>query len=193
MARILLILTFTLMILSSLLNPEIVAAQTTEETEAMSQGEEGTQGNTQTQTQPSAPIIDNTGIVYPRQDLDNFGLSSLGESTGLGEGLKGSTLGKDATRKSNLEVNKPRQKKESEQDAEESAEESDTGSSEFESVSESTQVGYTSPGKREGLFTWKDQNGVVHVTNDLGSVPVKYQAQIIEESQKAKSEESLEP
>ncbi len=195
MPRILLIITtITLMTLISLLTPEIVTAQTTGGTEATGQGGESTsQGNPPTQAQPNTPVIDNTGIVYPREDLDNFGLSSLGKTTGLGEGLKGSTLGKDANRKSNLEVNKPRQKKESEQNAEESVGESDTGSSEIESVSESTPIGYTSPGKREGLFTWKDQNGVVHVTNDLGSVPVKYQAQIIEESQKAKSEESLEP
>ncbi|HEX9831098.1 MAG TPA: hypothetical protein VGA94_05370 [Thermodesulfobacteriota bacterium] len=194
MGRLDLIIIIGLMTFISFFTPEIVIAQTTEGTEAPAQGgETTTQGNTDPQAQPNAPVIDNTGIVYPREDLDNFGMSSLGESTGLGGREERSTLDRETKRKSNLEVNKPREKKMSEEAAEETSEETDTGSSEIESDSESSPIGYTSPGKTAGLFTWRDENGVVHVTNDLGSVPTKYQEQIIKESEKAETEESFEP
>ncbi len=193
MGRIGLIIIIAFITIISFLSPEIVTAQTTEETEAPAQGGEATsQGTNTPQAQPNTPVIDNTGIVYPREDLDNFGLSSLGKTTGLGERQEGSTLGRDAKRKSNLEVNKPREKK-SEEAAEETGEETGTGSSEIESASESTPIGYTSTGRKDGLFTWKDEKGVMHVTNDLGSVPAKYQDQIIKEYEKAGSEELAEP
>ncbi|MBI2486131.1 MAG: hypothetical protein HYW01_04065 [Deltaproteobacteria bacterium] len=191
MGRVDLIIIIVFITFISFLTPEIVTAQTTGGAE---EGSETTsQGTNAPQAQPNTPVIDNTGIVYPRENLDNFGMSSLNKTTGLGGREEGSTLGRDAKRKSNLEVNKPREKKKGEEAAEETGQETDTGSSEIESDSESAPIGYTSPGRKDGLFTWKDENGVVHVTNDPGSVPAKYRDQIIKESEKAESEELSEP
>ncbi|MEZ4546442.1 MAG: hypothetical protein R3B51_01375 [Thermodesulfobacteriota bacterium] len=38
------------------------------------------------------------------------------------------------------------------------------------------------PGVRGSLFTWTDENGVLHATNDLGQVPIKYQVEALENS-----------
>lgn len=151
--------------------------QTTAETEP-------SQGTDIPQSAPNYPIIDNAGIVYPREDLDPFGYSTLGGTSGLGDREDTSTLGTDTRRKSNLEVNKPREpKKSGEESAGETEEQVGTGFTEPEPDSEPQSIGYTSPARKGGLYTWKDENGVVHVTNDLGSVPLKYQDQVIKKSQ----------
>jgi hypothetical protein len=193
MGRLDVIIIIGLITFISFMTPEIVSAQTTEGTEVPAQdGETTTQGSTEPQAQPNAPIIDNTGMVYPREDLDNFEMSSLGKSTGLGGREERSTLERETKRKSNLEVNRPRQKNAGEEPAQETNDETDGSSSEVQYDSESP-IGYTSPSKSSGLFTWKDENGVVHVSNDLGSVPTKYQEQIIKESEKGETDESFEP
>ncbi|MCI0480687.1 MAG: hypothetical protein L0213_03760, partial [Candidatus Dadabacteria bacterium] len=38
------------------------------------------------------------------------------------------------------------------------------------------------PGVRGGLFTWTDEQGVLHATNDIGQVPIKYQVEALENS-----------
>ena len=150
--------------------------QTTGETEP-------SQGTELPQSAPNYPIIDNAGIVYPREDLDPFGYSTLGGTSGLGDREDTSTLGTDTRRKSNIEVNKPRERKSVEEVTGATEEQTETGFTEPETASEPQSIGYTSPGRKGGLYTWKDENGVVHVTNDLGSVPLKYQDQVIKESQ----------
>jgi hypothetical protein len=150
--------------------------QTTGETEP-------SQGTDIPQSAPNYPIIDNAGIVYPREDLDPFGYSTLGGTSGLGDWEDTSTLGTDTKRKSNIEVNKPRERKTVEEVTGATEEQTETGFTEPEPDSEPQSIGYTSPARKGGLYTWKDENGVVHVTNDLGSVPLKYQDQVIKESQ----------
>jgi hypothetical protein len=39
-----------------------------------------------------------------------------------------------------------------------------------------------SPGVKRGLFTWTDENGVLHATNNLGHVPIEYQIKALENS-----------
>jgi len=34
------------------------------------------------------------------------------------------------------------------------------------------------------VFTWMDDNGILHVTNDLGTIPPEHQKQVLEESNK---------
>jgi hypothetical protein len=153
--------------------PGLGITQMTEGTGAVNRGSETTvQG---TQNQPNAPYIDSSGIVYPRENLDPFGLSTIGESTESGQREAGSTFGRETKRKSNLEVNKPRGKEK----GEETTAEEGAPSTEREAGSEPVEGGYTTPGKRGVLYTWRDEKGVVHVTNDLGSVPPKYQDQML--------------
>jgi hypothetical protein len=150
--------------------------QTTGETEP-------SQGTEIPQSAPNYPIIDNAGIVYPRENLDPFGYSTLGGTSGLGNREDTSTLGAETKRKSNIEANKPRERKNLEESTGVTEEQTETAFTESEPAPEPQSVGYTSPSRKGGLYTWKDENGVVHVTNDLGAVPLKYQDQVIKESQ----------
>ncbi len=168
------VIVFTIVISFSSLRSAF--GQTTGETEP-------SQGTEITQSAPNYPIIDNAGIVYPREDLDPFGYSTLGGTSGLGNREDTSTLGTDTRRKSNIEVNKPRERKSLEEETGATEEQTETGFTESEPASELQSIGYTSPARKGGLYTWKDENGVVHVTNDLGSVPLEYQDQVIKESQ----------
>jgi hypothetical protein len=168
------VIIFTIVISFSSLTSSF--GQTTGETEP-------SQGTDIPQSAPNYPIIDNAGIVYPRENLDPFGYSTLGGTSGLGDREDTSTLGTDTRRKSNIEVNKPRERKSVEEETGATEEQMETGFTEPEPASEPQSIGYTSPARKGGLYTWKDENGVVHVTNDLGSVPLKYQGQVIKESQ----------
>ncbi|HEX3036653.1 MAG TPA: DUF4124 domain-containing protein [Thermodesulfobacteriota bacterium] len=174
-----------------------VVAQTTESTEVTPQGSETTsqtglpsQVTNTPQSQPDAPIIDNSGIVYPRENLDPFGMSTLGSPTDSGFRKDTSTLGTGTRRKSNLEINKPRERKaiEEEIQEEEAIQEETTFETDTEESAES--ISSFSPGRVGEIYKWVDKNGVLHVTNDLGSVPAEYRQQVMNRSQES---EGVEP
>lgn len=136
---------------------------------------------------------------FPQKDLNNFELSTLG-SKGLGERKEGSTLGGGTKQKSNVEVNKPKEKKETEgaaaQGGTESGVETNTataGTGETSQVNsnERTETLSTSLNKSSGLYTWKDRNGMVHVTNNIGSVPAEYQEQTINRTENVKNKKEV--
>lgn len=137
---------------------------------------------TETQTSPDAsePIINIQEQPYkyyywPEEDLNNFGLSSMGNGKG------GTSLGRSSERKSNLEVNAPREPEEEQRDGAESKE--DAGS-EPDSVT-APDYGYettgapedtsASPASRNPIYKWVDDKGTLHITNNLGDVPPEYQ------------------
>ncbi|MGQ0793986.1 MAG: DUF4124 domain-containing protein [Deltaproteobacteria bacterium] len=137
---------------------------------------------------PDAPVIDNNGLVLPRKDLDNFEMSTLG-SNGLADNKKRSTLSRNAERKTNAEVNKPREKTDPAPAEEFAVDETpyepveDTTGASEEYYEQSSALGGSGQAARLGkYFKWVDDNGVVHVTDDLGSVPLKYQEQIIKDA-----------
>ena len=157
-------------------------AQTTDNSETTSQTETPPQVNNTPQSQPNYPVIDNNGIVHPTEDLNPFGMSTLGSSTDSGLRKEGSTLSTDTKRRSNLEVNKPREKKATEEQTVQEDSTFDTGVEEstedpFESASS------LSSGRSGNLYKWVDKNGVLHVTNDLGSIPSEYRQQVMNEPQ----------
>jgi hypothetical protein len=140
---------------------------------------------------------------FPPQNLDNFELSTLGNK-GLGERKQGSTLGVGTKQKNNEELNKPREKKETEgtagQAGIESGVETNAGTAGLEETplvnsNQTNEALSTSINKGSGLYTWKDKNGVVHVTNNLGSIPTEYREQTLNKtvSGKGKSKEVPEP
>lgn len=105
---------------------------------------------------------------WPDENLNPFGMSTLGNEGG------GSTFGKSTERPSNLQVNPPMQEQmqnqENVDDGTNNAPLEDTLSSE-----ESTSVGSPSaPANKRPMYKWVDDDGVIQVTNDLGSVPPKY-------------------
>jgi hypothetical protein len=105
---------------------------------------------------------------WPDENLDPFGMSTLGNEGG------GSTFGKSRERPSNLQVNPPMQEKmqdeENVEDVTNNIPVEDTLSSQ-ESISiDSPSI----PAKKGPIYKWVGDNGVIQVTNDLGSVPTKY-------------------
>lgn len=132
----------------------------------------GTQNPAVLQEQPDFPNY----MVYPSEDLNPFGLSTIDKSAEMDYRDDSSTLGVSSKRPSNLEVNAPREKlplKEGEEAGEEEIE--DIGLS-------SESVSSVSSGKSGKVYTWKDDKGVLHVSNNLGSVPIEYQQQVVTET-----------
>ena len=130
-------------------------------------------------------------IVTPREDLNNFGLSTMSESEDIDYRDGVGTLGTTEKRQSNLEVNaelkrrrmereKAKQKSEEEKNKPKAGESSKAtgGPPSLKAVGNAD----ISPGVKRGLFMWRDENGVLHATNDLGHVPMEYQLQAIENS-----------
>ncbi|MFI5322561.1 MAG: hypothetical protein ACHQ6U_03285 [Thermodesulfobacteriota bacterium] len=121
------------------------------------------------------------------------------KSTGIDYRKGAGTLGTSEQRASNVEVNAALQKKRDERlkAAQEAKTKSaaNTAAEEGEQQipseeippSQGPQLGDTAkelemPGVRGGLFTWTDDQGVLHATNDIGQVPIKYQMKAIQGS-----------
>lgn len=140
----------------------------------------GNRTETQTSTDPSEPIIDIEEQPYkyyywPDEDLNNFGLSSMGSGQG------GTTLGRSSERKSNLEIN-PRGKPEPEkEDDQQVSEEEDENAETILSAptTEETETGSdystSNPPSDSPIYKWVDNEGNLHITNNIGDVPLKYQ------------------
>ncbi|HSE84324.1 MAG TPA: hypothetical protein VLB01_07235 [Thermodesulfobacteriota bacterium] len=165
-----------------------VFAQTSESTdssETATQTETPSQVSNSPQTQPNYPVIDNKGIVHPTENINPFGMSTLGSSTDSGFRKDTSTLSNNTRRRSNLEVNKPREKKVLEETQEETDLEEttfDTGME--EPIEEPVEPAPSlSSGRSGNLYRWVDKNGVLHVTNDIGSIPAEYRQQVVSEPQ----------
>ena len=148
---------------------------------------------------PPVPADFPSYIVTPSEDLNPFDLSTMQKSseTNFRDGT--GTLGTTVERQSNIEVNEALQKKR--QERMKAAEEArannlqtpeDTEGEGAPSAEEITPAGppqlgdsardLDTPGVRGGLFTWTDEQGVLHATNDIGQVPIKYQVEALENS-----------
>lgn len=145
--------------------------------EGKAQSEEG---ETAPAEQQKPVVIEQPAYEYfywPDEDLNNFGLSSMGG------GKRGTTMGSESERKSNIEVNASlKSRKEKASDSEEApqpgAAVEETGNPEpYESTSE-----VRPPASKSRMYEWVDDKGVTHFTNNIGDVPVEYQQQYLEES-----------
>ncbi len=109
---------------------------------------------------------------WPDENLNPFGMSTLGDDEG------GSTFGKSNKRRSNLQVNPPMQEQMPDEESVDDVS-NDIPFEETRSPQESFSIGSPPTGAKKGpLYKWVDDNGVIQVTNDLGSVPAKYLDQI---------------
>ena len=115
---------------------------------------------------------------WPEEDLNNFGLSTLGE------GKSGSTLGDKSKRTSNVEANEylksrkdERQKRKAEtQKPEESKRTAGQNGPDEEALAPPESA--VPSGKP--IYEWRDEDGTLHITNDLGNIPPEYQDQLYE-------------
>lgn len=138
-------------------------------------------------------------IVTPSEDLNPYDLSTMQKSTETNYRTGTGTLGTTVERSSNIEVNQALQKKREERQkaAQEAQAKSAVkpGEEEGEQIpageeitpAQEPQLGDSAksletPGVRGGLFTWTDEKGVLHATNDIGQVPIEYQIKAIESS-----------
>lgn len=137
-------------------------------------------------------------IVTPSEDLNPYNLSTMQKSSETDYRDGAGTLGTSVDRQSNLEVNEALQQKKQERikaaaeakakQAKEEAESQAEGAPPRDvSPADIPELGDSSadletPGVRGGLFTWTDDQGVLHATNDIGQVPIKYQVEAIENS-----------
>lgn len=111
---------------------------------------------------------------WPEENLDNFGLSTLGQGQG------GSTLGKSLKRKSNIEVNSPKEPAEDE-NGEPGEGETNTKllpPDDSGYIDESLTRGPPSVPSESEFYEWVDEEGNVHITNNLGDVPPQYREEI---------------
>lgn len=103
---------------------------------------------------------------WPDEDLNNFGLSSMGQGT---------TMGKTPERKSNLEANpvKPKPTPAPGDEEEISPDEAiDSG------TSAEPDAGRQTGASGAAFYKWVDEKGELHITNNIGEVPLEYQQQI---------------
>ena len=128
------------------------------------------------QGQPDFPDY----MVTPRDSLNPFGLSTMSGSKDVDYRDSAGTLGTTTKRPSNIEINRPK-----EQIPKESADESNQGSEDSfiqADVVNKPPSSTSSKNEHERLYRWTDEEGVLHVTNDLGTVPPKYQEQAVRQS-----------
>lgn len=118
-------------------------------------------------------------IIYPGDDLNQFENTRLKETkTDYRKGQ--STLNPKITRKSNAEVNAEIEKRRAERlealEKENAEAEDEQNTNTQDSAGSADNTNFDTPGT-SALFTWKDKDGILHVTDDLYSVPPEYRDQ----------------
>lgn len=112
-------------------------------------------------------------FYWPEEDLNNFGLSTMGQ------GKSGSTLGEKSRRTSNVEANA--YLKSSKEDKAETIDNTVPAKKPVEPIyTEPVEKPSAHPASDKPIYEWRDENGTLHMTNDLGKVPPEYQDQIYE-------------
>ena len=118
-------------------------------------------------------------IIYPEYDLNQFENSSL-RRTKTHNRYGQSTLNPKITQKSNAEVNAEIEKRRAERlealEKENAEAEDEQNTNTQDSAGSADNTNFDTPGT-SALFTWKDKDGILHVTDDLYSVPPEYRDQ----------------
>jgi hypothetical protein len=118
-------------------------------------------------------------IIFPGDDLNQFENTRLKETkTEFRQGQ--STLTPKLTRKSNAEVNAEIEKRRAERlealEKENAEAEDEQNTNTQDSAGSADNTNFDTPGT-SALFSWKDKDGILHVTDDLYSVPPEYRDQ----------------
>ena len=118
-------------------------------------------------------------IIYPENNLNQFENTRLKETkTEFRHGQ--STLNPKITRRSNAEVNAEIEKRRAERlealEKENAEAEDEQNTDTQDSAGSADNTNYDTPGT-SALYSWKDKDGILHVTDDLYSVPPEYRDQ----------------
>ncbi len=111
-------------------------------------------------------------IVVPYKNLDLYEKSTLNSRFGRYRDTS-STLGSREKRRSNVELNKPLEKKEEEAKEEgvEEGEELIPPAAELATTLNKPPAAPAGVSKSGTFYQWVDENGVVHITNNISLVP----------------------
>lgn len=119
----------------------------------------------------AGPLIKNSGIVRPLENLDVFQYSNLGSN--------GSTFGEKVERRSNIEINRIVEinrvggNKASNLLIEEQESAAETTQAQVEEEPTLKYIPLSPSGKTQ-IYVWTDESGVIHITNIIDSVPPEY-------------------
>jgi len=135
---------------------------------------------------PSAPTPPDfpSYIVYPTENLNPYGLSDMRPSTESGNVNGVGTLGQTIKRKSNIEINAPKEESVEQKDDNDQENSGNLSTENQQLFEQQPDFSPKVPRSSGRVFTWMDDNGMLHVTNDLGTIPPEHQKQVLEESNK---------
>ncbi len=118
--------------------------------------------------------------VTPREDLDNYNLSTKQKSTFEGNRENVSSFGKTPVQQNIDEVNSEIQKLEEQRNIRGDAQPDQTGDTadfDEQNIGASDEDSYVQPRGENSLYRWVDKEGVIHVTDDISSIPAEYRDQ----------------
>lgn len=134
-----------------------------------------------------APSVPSPGdfpqyIVTPREDLDNYEYSNMHNTNFEGNRENLGNFGKPNVQQNNVEINAELQKMEEERKKSTMPIEGEDAAAGFpeDSGAEQPAAGpidgeYVQPTQKISLYRWYDSDGILHVTDDFGSIPPEYQ------------------
>jgi len=126
-------------------------------------------------------------IVTPREDLDNYNLSTQKKTDFKGNRENLGNFGEVPVQQNNYEVNAEIQKLEEQRrnpgdaqpdqiDAQPDQIDDTTGFDD-QNIGANDEDFYVQPSGENSLYRWVDKEGVLHVTDDVGSIPAEYRDQ----------------
>jgi len=149
-------------------------AEDSVEENAESQNPQGSSEDIVTIEQPAYEYF-----YWPDEDLNSFGLSSMGS------GKSGTTLGTGSERTSNLEVNPPSKRHQEDK----GTEFDETGGDgpippreEYPEAPGEVIDAPSNPASNNPMYKWVDDEGNLHITNNLGDVPTECQEELYNRS-----------
>lgn len=148
----------------------------------IAQAQESGESQSEEAIQEAPVVIQEPAYEYfywPEEDLNNFGLSTMGE------GKSGSTLGTSTGRTSNIEANEYlRNSKEARNKAkaQDEMKPESVKPTEQQDIYEAPQPASSKTPSGNPIYEWRDEDGNLHMTNELGKVPPEYQDQFFEEN-----------
>jgi len=149
------------------------------QTEAEDSVEENTESQNQQGSSQDIVTIEQPAYEYyywPDEDLNSFGLSSMGG------GKSGTTLGTGSERTSNLEVNPPSKRHREDKGTEFDETGGDGPIPPAEgypgAFGAPIEAPSSNPASNNPIYKWVDDEGNLHITNNLGEVPAEYQEEL---------------
>jgi hypothetical protein len=149
-------------------------AEDSVEENAESQNPQGSSEDIVTIEQPAYEYF-----YWPNEDLNSFGLSTMGS------GKSGTSMGTESERTSNLQVNPPSKRHQDDKGTEFDEAGGDgpiPSGEEYPDAPGSAIETPSNPVSNNPIYKWVDDDGNLHITNNLGDVPTEYQEEVYNRS-----------